>query len=124
VAGNSRTTWSADVQRGTEVARLVVRVDTGDGPFSDTPLTLAREAAIYEDMQGRGLTLARTYGFDERLAALALERVPGVPAWDGHVLSDLLEELARLHTVEPAELHGGWASPAALVRRLCRALPA
>jgi aminoglycoside phosphotransferase (APT) family kinase protein len=113
VAGNSRTTWSADVVRAGEQVPLVVRVDPGDGPFSDTPLTLAREAAIYAEMQGRGVALPRTYGFDEGLGALALERAPGAPAWDEQVLGALLEELSRLHTIDASLLTGDWVARSA-----------
>ncbi len=114
VAGNSRTTWSADVVAAGERTPLVVRVDTGDGPFSDTPLTLAREAAIYADMQDRGVAVPRTYGYDDRLGAVVLERVDGEPAWGPDVLSALLEQLAHLHTVDLVDLRGGWAEPAAI----------
>ena len=114
VAGNSRTTWSADVAAAGRTTALVVRVDTGDGPFSHTPLTLAREAAVYAALAGRGVTLPHSYGFDEGLGALALERAAGAPAWDGAVLDALLGELAVLHSVDVGDLDGDWVATRAI----------
>lgn len=104
VAGNSRTTWAVDVERGSDLLELVVRIDAGDGPFSDTPLTLEREAAVYRAVQGHGVPIPATYGYDGALDAVALERVAGRPAWDLDVLDALLVQLARLHAVDAAAL--------------------
>src|ERR1700750_3325752 len=82
VSGNSRTTWASD--------SIVVRADTGDGPFSNTPLTLEREATVYAALQDRGIPIPRFYAYAADVGALALERVPGTPAWDGDVLDALL----------------------------------
>jgi aminoglycoside phosphotransferase (APT) family kinase protein len=113
VSGNSRATWSVDVDVGGDRIPLVVRVDPGDGPFSHTPLTLAREASIYAEMQGRGVALPRTYGFDGALGAVVLERAPGEPAWDEHVFGAALEELARLHAVDVDALNADWTANSA-----------
>lgn len=104
VAGNSRTTWAADVRRGEELLRVVARVDAGDGPFSGTPYTLAREAAVYRALQGRGVALAAVHGYDTRHNLLALSRVTGDPAWDQAVLAALLRELRALHAIDPDTL--------------------
>ena len=100
VSGNSRTTWSADVRRDGELLALVARIDGGDGPFSDTPLTLAREAAFYRAVQGRGVPIPAIHGFDERLNMVVLSRADGEPAWDGAVLTALLGELRTLHALD------------------------
>lgn len=116
VAGNSRTTWSADVEvPGGPDVRAIVRVDSGNGPFSDTVLTLEREATIYRALQGTGACLPRLLGFDPELRALAIERVSGTPAWDDDVADALLHELACLHRVDvdPLELPGLHRSAAA-----------
>ena len=112
VSGNSRTTWTADVERGDELVAVVVRVDTGDGPFSHTPLTLAREAEVYAALQGTGVRVPHAYGYSRELDALVLERSAGKPEWDERVLAALLGELARLHAldVEEVELPGGRGS--------------
>ena len=104
VAGNSRTTWAADVRRGEELLRVVARVDAGDGPFSGTPYTLAREAAVYRALQGRGVALPAVHGYDTRHNLLALSRVTGDPAWDQVVLAALLRELRALHAIDPDTL--------------------
>ena len=103
-SGNSRTTWAVDVRSSGGIVPLVVRVDTGDGPFSDTPLTLAREATVYRALGGHGVKIPRFYGFDERLGALAMARVPGGDEWSAPVIDAVLAELAHLHTIDPAEL--------------------
>jgi aminoglycoside phosphotransferase (APT) family kinase protein len=100
VSGNSRTTWSADVRRDGELLALVARTDGGDGPFSDTPLTLAREAAFYHAVQGRGVPIPAIHGFDERLNMVVLSRAAGEPAWDGAILAALLRELRELHAID------------------------
>jgi aminoglycoside phosphotransferase (APT) family kinase protein len=114
VAGNSRTTWAADVAVADRSLPLVVRVDTGDGPFSDTPLSLAREAAVYDALAGRGVALPRSYGFDQGLCALALERAAGAPVWDERVLDALLGQLVALHAIDLRELGGNWTARTAL----------
>jgi aminoglycoside phosphotransferase (APT) family kinase protein len=112
VSGNSRTTWTADVQRGDERLAVVVRVDTGDGPFSHTPLTLAREAGVYGALQGTGVRIPYSYGYSRELDAVVVERAAGRPEWDERVLVALLGELARLHALdaEEIELPGGRGS--------------
>jgi aminoglycoside phosphotransferase (APT) family kinase protein len=108
VSGNSRTTWAVDVVTSSATIELVVRTDTGDGPFSDTALTLAREAVVYRALQDSGIHIPRFYGYDDGLGALAIGRVPGHEAWDGEVLDAVLAELAGLHAldVDALELPG------------------
>jgi aminoglycoside phosphotransferase (APT) family kinase protein len=108
VSGNSRATWSVDVETGSGRVALVVRVDSGDGPYSDTPFTLGREASIYTAMQDRGVAVPKTYGFDDGLSAMVLERVGGQPAWDESVFGAALEELTRLHAIDVGTLSGDW----------------
>jgi aminoglycoside phosphotransferase (APT) family kinase protein len=102
--GNSRTTWAVDVRRPDGSVELVVRTDEGDGPFSDTPLSLSREATVYRALDGKGLRVPRFYGFDEHLGALAIERASGREAWDADVLDALLRELGQLHALDPDRL--------------------
>jgi aminoglycoside phosphotransferase (APT) family kinase protein len=104
VSGNSRTTWAARVQRGDEELEIVLRVDAGDGPFSGTPLDLAREARTYAALQGTAVRIPAFYGYDAGHDALALERAPGKPDWNEEVLAALLAELAHLHSLDPEPL--------------------
>jgi aminoglycoside phosphotransferase (APT) family kinase protein len=100
VSGNSRTTWTADVRTADGVVPVVVRTDAGEGPFSGTQLSLAREAQVYEALHPHPVRIPRPYGFDPQLNALVVECAPGHDAWDEHVLDALLAELARLHAIE------------------------
>jgi aminoglycoside phosphotransferase (APT) family kinase protein len=100
VAGNSRTTWAADVGG----VRMIVRVDDGGGPFSGTPLTLERELTVYRALQGRGVAIPRIYGADAGARAVAMSYAPGEPAWDGDVVDALLRELRALHALDPESL--------------------
>ena len=104
VAGNSRTTWAATVQRGSECLPVVARIDAGDGPFSGTPFTLAREAEMYRALQGQDIPLPGFHGFDRASQLVVLERVTGEAAWDGDVLGALLATLRRLHTINTDDL--------------------
>jgi aminoglycoside phosphotransferase (APT) family kinase protein len=116
VSGNSRTTWAAELKRGDEELEIVLRVDAGDGPFSGTPLDLAREARTYAALQGTGVRIPAFYGYDAGLDALALGRAPGKPDWNEEVLAALLAELARLHALdaEPLDLPGARTAAAEL----------
>lgn len=100
VSGNSRSIWSADLRRDAQALRLVARIDGGDGPFSGTPLTLAREAAVYRALQGRGVPIPAIHGFDEALSLMVLSRAEGEPAWDDDVLAALLSQLRELHAID------------------------
>ncbi|HEY4279601.1 MAG TPA: phosphotransferase [Conexibacter sp.] len=121
VAGNSRVTWAVDVSPagGGETVPLVVRVDGGDGPFSGTPFTLAREAAAYAALQSSAVAIPRLHGFDLERNLLAVERCAGEPRWNADVLDALLGELALLHSLdvdtlelpgEPSSARGGGAA--------------
>jgi crotonobetaine/carnitine-CoA ligase len=104
VAGNSRTTWGAQIRRGADILNVVARADGGDGPFSGTPFTLEREAGMYRALQGQNIPLPAFYGFDRAANLVVLERVPGEPAWNAEVLAALLRELARLHAIDTDKL--------------------
>jgi aminoglycoside phosphotransferase (APT) family kinase protein len=100
VSGNSRATWSMDVDRGADTVPLVVRIDEGNGPLSGTPLTLGREAEAYAAVQDTGIRIPRFFGYHGELQALATERVDGTPEWDDDVLAQVLSEAARLHLLD------------------------
>lgn len=104
LSGNSRTTWAVDVERDEQRVALALRVDEGDGPYSGTPLTLAREAAAYAALQGHHLRMPRFYGYDGDLRVIALERVSGEPRWDEQVLTAVLAEAARLHALDVEQM--------------------
>jgi aminoglycoside phosphotransferase (APT) family kinase protein len=95
-AGNSRTTWSADV----EDVGVIVRTEAGDGPFEGTELSLAREAGAYRAVEGRGVRTPRVLGFEPELNAIAMTRLPGTADWAPETLPSLLREVSRLHDLD------------------------
>jgi len=97
VAGNSRTTWAAEVEGGLGV---IVRTEAGDGPFEGTELSLAREATAYRAVDGRGVKTPRLLGFAPELNAIAMTRLPGTADWAPETLPGLLEEVSRLHELD------------------------
>ncbi|MFC4948061.1 hypothetical protein [Pseudonocardia sp. GCM10023141] len=77
--GRSRVTYSA---RTATAGSYILRVDTGEGPMSDTDLTLRREAAVYAAMQGRGVprrhrTVLPRWGSSGRAAVPRAPQVGG-----------------------------------------------
>src|ERR1700748_3541225 len=104
VSGNSRSTWSVDVERSGGPVAVGVGVDEGNGPYSGTPLSLDREAIAYRELDGHGVAIPSFYGFDEELGALAMARVPGEPRWDDEVLAATLTEVRKLHALDVDEL--------------------
>ncbi len=100
-SGASREIWGVKVGAGS----YVVRVDNGTGPVAGTPLTLAREAAVYRALQGTGVPIPHLFGVAPGGRALLMERVEGEEALAG-VADDedraaigrhYLELLAQLH---------------------------
>ena len=115
--GRSRVTYSARTAGG---GSYIVRVDTGEGPMSDTELTLRREAAVYAALQDRGVPIPVFHGVAPDGMALLLERVGGtseVSALSPTTLNDLyddyIDRIADLHLVEVTGLDlPGLARPA------------
>ncbi len=114
-AGASRATW---LLRGADGRECVLRVDTGDGPVAGTELSLAREAAAYRALAGRGVRIPALLAARED--ALLVERAHGSPELDALpapqracVMLDYAEALAELHDVNAAGLNlPGFARPA------------
>jgi aminoglycoside phosphotransferase (APT) family kinase protein len=115
-AGASRATWLLRTASGVE---RVLRVDTGDGPVAGTELSLAREAAAYRALRGRGVRIPALQAARED--ALLVERARGSPEIDAlpaperaALMLDYAEALAELHGVDAAKLElPGFARPRA-----------
>ncbi len=115
--GASRQIWSAALSSGREV---VVRLDVGDGPVAGTPLTLAREAAVYRCLAGSDLPMPRLHAVHPEGNALLLDRAPGgdrltdLPDRERHdVAEDYGRCLGRLHRLDPSDLDLGPLASAA-----------
>ncbi|MEN8159502.1 MAG: phosphotransferase family protein [Myxococcota bacterium] len=115
-SGASRATWRLRCSDGAE---RVLRADTGDGPMAGTPLTLAREAAVYAALQAHEVPIPRLLGIAPGGEALLVERVPGDEALDGlapearaEVMGGYVDALAALHRIDAETLDlPGFARP-------------
>jgi prepilin-type processing-associated H-X9-DG protein len=106
-SGASRVIWRVVVDRHP----YVVRVDTGDGPVAGTPLDLAREAAVYAALDGRGLPVPALHAVAPDGRALLMAHADGADALAiaddderAAVGDDYLRCLARLHQLPVDEL--------------------
>lgn len=110
--GASRGTWLVDVTHADgRVEELVVRRDLGDGPLSKTDISLAREATLYRALNGTDVALPGLLAIAPDGQALLMRRVAGSPDLATcppevvpEVANSFVEELARLHRVDPASL--------------------
>jgi aminoglycoside phosphotransferase (APT) family kinase protein len=115
-SGASRATWRVTLSTGAE---CVLRADTGDGPMAGTPLTLAREAAVYAALAGGAVPLPRLLAAKPEGDALLVALAPGTESLDGlapdaraHVMDGYVDALAALHGVETQRLAlPGFARP-------------
>ena len=114
-SGASRQIWAVVLARGDE---LVVRADTGDGPVAGTPLTLAREAAVYRALASADLPIPRLHAVHPDGTALLLDRAPGdaplealADAERHSVAEDFGQCLGRLHLLTPDRLDLGPLAP-------------
>ncbi len=105
--GGSRATWFVDAERAGEPLALVVRNESGEGAFSGSVLSLAREGAVYHALRSTPVRIPRLYGATDDGQALLIERVPGTAdlARLSHderesVLLEFVDALAELHAVD------------------------
>jgi aminoglycoside phosphotransferase (APT) family kinase protein len=116
-AGASRATWRVTLATGAE---CVLRADTGDGPMAGTPLTLAREAAVYAALGGGPVPIPRLLAAKPEGDALLVALAPGTESLDGLaqdartlVMDAYVDALAALHAVDADRLAlPGFARPA------------
>lgn len=103
--GSSRSTNLVEVRlRDGSVERLVLRLDTGDGPFSNTKFTLAREAATYRALASTSVPVPEIIAVSDAGDAVLMRRAPG---HDSDVIGDPVErqDVAEDYHRRLAELH-------------------
>ena len=113
--GASRQTWAVTLAAGDE---LVVRMDTGDGPVTGTPLTLAREAEVYRALAPVDLPIPSLRAVHPTGTALLVDRATGddqlkeIGESDRRsVAEDYGRCLGRLHLLDLAALALGSLTP-------------
>jgi aminoglycoside phosphotransferase (APT) family kinase protein len=111
-AGGSREGWWVDVRRPDGVVELFLRRDAGDGPLSGTRYSLEREARTLQALRGTGLRVPEVLGIEDREHCYLMQRMPGqaefrriagTAEWEA-VSRDYVEQLWRLHSLDPAKL--------------------
>lgn len=111
--GGSRAMTLLDVRTDGHRARLVVRTETGGGPFAGTPLgSLGREAGIYRALEGSGLPVPELIALAPDGSSLVATRLEGSNDFGGiadpeertAVRRSYIERLATLHALDPARL--------------------
>jgi aminoglycoside phosphotransferase (APT) family kinase protein len=100
-SGSSRITYLIEAER----QDCVLRVDSGDGPVANTPLTLAREAAAYRALAGSKVKIPALIG--ETRDAFLMSWAAGTPDLAAlepearyRVMDSYVEALAELHRVD------------------------
>lgn len=108
-SGASRSTWLIDVRLPDgEMLPAVLRIDTGDGPLSNTEISLAREGAVYRALQDTGVPVATFHGISEDGLALVLGRNDGDANWGTvadatnreTICREFAEAFGRLHALD------------------------
>jgi aminoglycoside phosphotransferase (APT) family kinase protein len=109
--GASRRIWAVELASGD---RAVVRYDTGDGPVAGTPLTLAREGAVYRALAGTGVPVPSLRAVHPDGTALLVDHADGEEQLDSvadaerrSIAEDYGRVLAHLHALDPADLELG-----------------
>lgn len=108
--GRSRQTWALDVRTsaGVDLA-LILRREIGGGPFSDTSVTLGREASVLRAVHAAGVPTPRVYASSGDL--IVLERLAGTAefvfedaAARRKTMGAFAETIAALHDLDVTQL--------------------
>lgn len=105
--GSSRSTSMLEIDAGGALEQYVLRVDTGDGPFSGTDFTLAREAAVYQALAGTGVPVPEVVAVKDDGTAFLMRRVDGMdsdaipdPEERAKVADSFMRAIATLHDLD------------------------
>ncbi|HEX9684130.1 MAG TPA: phosphotransferase family protein [Acidimicrobiales bacterium] len=100
------------------VEEVVLRLDTGDGPFSGTRFTLAREAATYQEVSGTDVPVPEVLAVSDDGSAVLMRRVAGhdsdvIPNDERtSVAESYVRAIAALHALDPQSMSlDGFARP-------------
>jgi aminoglycoside phosphotransferase (APT) family kinase protein len=116
--GGSRTTWLVDLADGDDPRSVVVRTE-GEGSFTGTEISLAREMVAFRALGPTPVAVPRVHAVRADGSAAILERLDGtddlaqVPEQErAAIMDDFAAVLACLHRVDPDELElPGFARP-------------
>lgn len=107
-SGTSRDMY---ILRMTAGPGLVLRIDTGGGPFAGTTMTLQREAEVYLDLSPHYPLIPEFIGLHPSGLAFVMRQVSGThelatlePAERETVCDELMDALADLHKVDTSLL--------------------
>jgi aminoglycoside phosphotransferase (APT) family kinase protein len=106
--GNRRQAWIVDVDKDGTLTQFFLRVD-GVELIANDPYTLRREAGIYHGLSGAGLRIPRLIAVHPSAKAMLTQYMEGSntfydiadPQEKASVARDFMEELARLHRLDP-----------------------
>jgi aminoglycoside phosphotransferase (APT) family kinase protein len=110
--GASRAGYAVTVTLpGGSVQDLWLRTDTGAGPLSSGLYTVRREAAVYQQLAGRGLQVADVVAIHPTIDAFLMTRISGdnqfsrlAPDDQLSVATQLMKQLATLHRIDVHDL--------------------
>jgi aminoglycoside phosphotransferase (APT) family kinase protein len=112
-AGASRAGYFVDASLNDGlVLKLWLRMDTGAGPQSGGTYTLRREAAVYRELQGRGVKIATVVAVHPTREAFLMGRLEGRnwfseitdPQQQETLATAFMAQLAQVHRIDPHSL--------------------
>jgi aminoglycoside phosphotransferase (APT) family kinase protein len=112
LAGGSRQTYFFEtVGLPDSPGSLVLRRDSGHGPFTGSPFSLGREAAVYRALADTAVPVPRILGISGDGRAVVMQRVPGAADLarlsanaQRAVFADFVEAIASLHQLDTNSL--------------------
>lgn len=105
-AGLSRGAWLVDIDNRGTMQVLLLRAESGTGPFSKTTFTIEREALAIRALEGTGVPVPRIHGVAQGEGAVLMENLSGSADLDpttpegASALRDFAGRLASLHAVD------------------------
>jgi aminoglycoside phosphotransferase (APT) family kinase protein len=106
-SGRSRRLWIVQIDRPGRAEPLLLRSETGLGPFAGTPFTLVREARVLTALRRTPVPVPVVHGVTEDGSTMLLQLLPGQVAVDASTPAGRLamtnygRQLAELHQLDP-----------------------